>query len=104
MEHVQTETTPELVFRPASEHDYPAIAALVKSPQELFRVYPRGSYPLTVEQLRTLAAARRELTVVTLDGQWRALPICTISHLQRAHSSAMSSSTQRCAARGSAGR
>ncbi|HEY0634809.1 MAG TPA: GNAT family N-acetyltransferase [Gammaproteobacteria bacterium] len=57
-----------VMFRAAHEGDYPAVAALVQGPQELFRVYPRGSYPLTVAQLRELARVRSDLTVALVNG------------------------------------
>lgn len=56
-------------FRSATKSDYAAICALITSRDELFRVYPAGRYPLTVEQLAALAEQREELTVATLDGE-----------------------------------
>ena len=56
-------------FRPAVEADFPAICALVPSVDELFLVYPRGQFPLTVEQLRQLATTRHDLTVAVEDAQ-----------------------------------
>ncbi|HEY0721162.1 MAG TPA: GNAT family N-acetyltransferase [Gammaproteobacteria bacterium] len=57
-----------VVFRAAEEEDFPAVAALVQGAEELFRVYPRGSYPLTPAQLRALAKVRSDLTVALVDG------------------------------------
>ncbi|MBT9317665.1 GNAT family N-acetyltransferase [Leptothoe spongobia] len=54
-------------FIPATEHHYPAIASLVTSPQELYLVYPNGHYPWDVEQLKTIATQRHELTVGIID-------------------------------------
>lgn len=48
---------------PAIEQHYPAIGTLVTSPEELFLVYPSGHFPWDVEQLKTIAAMRHELTV-----------------------------------------
>lgn len=56
-----------LAFRPSVEADFPRIGALVPTEDELFLVYPRGRFPLTVEQLRELAATRLALTVA-VDG------------------------------------
>lgn len=56
-----------VTFRPAAAADYPSVCALVPTEDELFLVYPRGRFPLTVEQLQELAAARRGLTVA-VDG------------------------------------
>ena len=52
-----------IAFRPALAADYPAICTLIPDEDELFRVYPRGRFPLTVEQLQVLAQTRHELTV-----------------------------------------
>ena len=52
-------------FRQASEDDYDGICNLIKSKEELFLVYPNGSYPFTVKQLEQLSTLRRELTIVT---------------------------------------
>lgn len=50
-------------FRPAAVADYPAIGALIPDEDELFRVYPRGRFPLTVAQVEGLAQVRHDLTV-----------------------------------------
>lgn len=50
-------------FRPARESDYKVICKLISSAEELFYVYPKGQYPLTVAQLTQLAEIRTELTV-----------------------------------------
>ena len=39
------------------------------SADELYRVWPKGSYPLTVEQLEAIAQQRTALTVALLDEQ-----------------------------------
>ncbi|MCU7812475.1 MAG: GNAT family N-acetyltransferase [Candidatus Thiodiazotropha sp. (ex Notomyrtea botanica)] len=54
-------------IRQAMEGDYPAICDLITSKSELFRIYPRGSYPFTIEQLSQLAKSRQDLTVVIQD-------------------------------------
>ena len=58
-----------LQFRPAVEEDYPSIGGLVTSEEELFFVYPKGHYPLDVQQLCVLARERHELTVAILNGK-----------------------------------
>ncbi|RFA30767.1 hypothetical protein CAI21_04465 [Alkalilimnicola ehrlichii] len=58
-----------MLIRNATESDYPAICRLIHDREELFRVYPRGRYPLTVEQLAELAKQRRELRVGEVDGR-----------------------------------
>lgn len=50
-------------IRPATSDDYPGICELIKSPEELFLVYPAGEYPLTVKQLHELSKWRIEMTV-----------------------------------------
>ena len=50
-------------LREASEMDFEDICTLFVSEQELFWIYPKGRYPFTVEQLRGVAAVRRDLTV-----------------------------------------
>lgn len=52
-------------FRAATEADFAAICALIPSREELFRVYPRGQYPFTVEQVRHLSEIRKALSVLT---------------------------------------
>lgn len=56
-------------IRKATEQDYEAIVRLLSTREELFRVYPKGIHPFTVEQLRSLAGLRKELTVVTFDAK-----------------------------------
>jgi ribosomal protein S18 acetylase RimI-like enzyme len=50
-------------IREATFDDFENIVRLVPSPEELFLVYPAGTYPFTVAQLQALAAVRKELTV-----------------------------------------
>ncbi len=56
-------------FRPAGREDFSAIVGLIDSAEELFRVYPSGRFPLTVDQLEHLFAVRRELTVVEVENK-----------------------------------
>lgn len=50
-------------FREAAEEDFDNICKLIKSKGELFLVYPSGSYPFTVSQVKELSEVRKELTV-----------------------------------------
>ena len=52
-------------IRPARTEDYAAIAGLISSREELFLVFPSGSFPFTVKQVCALAEQRLDLTVVT---------------------------------------
>lgn len=56
-------------FRPATVADYPAICDLVPDEDELFFVYPRGRFPLTVAQVEGLARVRCDLTVAVEAGK-----------------------------------
>lgn len=55
-----------LDYRRAHADDYAAISKLITTPQELFRVYPAGRYPFTLEQVSQLALVRMELSVATV--------------------------------------
>lgn len=61
------ETSAEL--RAATESDYPDICGLIRTQEELFLVYPAGSYPFSVARMRELAARRTDLTVAVHDGR-----------------------------------
>ncbi|MCL4471992.1 MAG: GNAT family N-acetyltransferase [Gammaproteobacteria bacterium] len=52
-------------FREAVQADYEDICKLVPNEHELYLVYPRGTHPFTVDQVRHLAELRKELTVAT---------------------------------------
>ncbi len=54
-----------IYFRKASYPDYKAICQLMPNEHELYLIYPRGTYPLTVEQVQYLSKVRQELTVAT---------------------------------------
>lgn len=54
---------------PATEQQYSAIGNLVTSPEELYLVCPNGQFPWDVEQLKTTAAKRHELTVGIVDNR-----------------------------------
>ena len=61
------EGTQTMRLREASEADFEDICHLFTSEQELFWIYPKGSYPFTPDQLRELYAVRRDLTVALHD-------------------------------------
>ena len=52
-------------LRKALEKDFKKICQLIKSKEELYRVYPDGKYPLTFEQVKEISKVRTELTVLT---------------------------------------
>ena len=54
-------------IRQATEKDYAFICRLVTSKSEFYRIYPGGSYPLTIEQLSKIAKIRSDLSVVIQD-------------------------------------
>ena len=58
-----------LTIRPAGQSDYPAIAALIDSPEELFTVFPGGHWPFDVRQVHRLAEQRLDLTVCVNAGR-----------------------------------
>ncbi len=55
---------PSYELRDINPSDYEHVVRLITSREELFYVYPNGQYPFTVEQLRSLAKTRKQLTVV----------------------------------------
>ena len=57
----------DLNFRDALVSDYPAIASLVKTPEEQFLIFPRGQWPFDVRQVHKLADERRSLTVAEVN-------------------------------------
>jgi ribosomal protein S18 acetylase RimI-like enzyme len=56
-------------LREAATRDFEEIVRLVPTREELFRVYPKGTHPFSIEQVRYLAEIRLELTVAVQDGQ-----------------------------------
>lgn len=50
-------------FTEAIEDDFEGICRLIRSEDELFKVYPGGHYPLTIDQVRELSKFRKDLTV-----------------------------------------
>lgn len=55
-------------LREATQPDFEAIVRLVPTEDELFRVYPKGKHPFTVDQVHSLAKSRNELTVAVERG------------------------------------
>lgn len=55
------------LIRPAKEEDIPSICRFPESEDELFFMFPKASYPLTPEQLRTAIAQRSDSMVVELE-------------------------------------
>jgi len=58
-----------LTNRPVQEADLPTICQFPQSELELFFMFPKASYPLTVEQLQGSIARRTDSTVVLMDGR-----------------------------------
>ena len=50
-------------FKEAIEDDFEGICRLIRSEDELFKVYPGSHYPLTIDQVRELSKFRKDLTV-----------------------------------------
>ena len=79
-----------LHFRPVEPPDLAVIAAFPQSPEELFFLYPRAFFPLTVAQLAEAVGQRTDSTVVERDGQvvgfanfyrWETGGICAIGNV-----------------------
>jgi RimJ/RimL family protein N-acetyltransferase len=56
-----------LTYRPVQEADIPFICRFPQSEHELYFLYPKASYPLTIEQLKNSIDQRTDSTVVLLD-------------------------------------
>ena len=56
-----------LTYRPVQEADIPFICQFPQSEHELFFLYPKASFPLTIEQLKNAIDQRTDSTVVILD-------------------------------------
>lgn len=79
-----------LSHRPAEERDLARVCTFARSEEELFFMYPRADFPLSVEQLRLAALERADSTVVERDGevvgfaniyQWETGGRCTIGNV-----------------------
>lgn len=82
--------TPNLTHRPATDDDLRQVVDFVQTPDELFFAYPKGTWPLTVEQLAAARAERRGSTLALLDGrpagyanfyQWHPGESCALGNL-----------------------
>ena len=56
-------------FRPLLAEDLRAVCNLIRDQEELFLLYPKGSFPLTVEQLGHMLDRRVEPTVLSISGR-----------------------------------
>ncbi|GAP21427.1 GNAT family N-acetyltransferase [Leptolinea tardivitalis] len=66
---METNNTTCLSHRPVTDADLPVICRFPRSEQELFFMFPKAEYPLTIEQLRDSINNRKDSTVVLLDGK-----------------------------------
>jgi len=58
-----------LQYRDAAHEDFKIIAGFPQNPEELFYMFPKGTFPVTPEQLEQVAASRFSPTVVTESGE-----------------------------------
>jgi ribosomal protein S18 acetylase RimI-like enzyme len=58
-----------VTIRPAVPDDFQGICDLIPSEEELFLVYPKGRFPLTVGQVEQLLERRIEPTVLVAEGK-----------------------------------
>lgn len=82
--------TGPLSHRPATFADLAEVATFPQNADELFFCYPKAVWPLDVEQLTAAMEARRDSTVVLLDGrvagfanfyQWQQGEACALGNL-----------------------
>lgn len=59
----------QVTIRQAASDDFQAICNLIPNEEELFLVYPKGKYPLTLEQVEKLFQRRLEPTVLLTEGK-----------------------------------
>ncbi|MNO60599.1 Acetyltransferase (GNAT) family protein [compost metagenome] len=81
---------PRIAHRPAEAGDLAEVIGFPQDRDELFYAYPKASWPLTLEQLATAVAERRESTVALLDGrvagfanfyQWQPGEYCALGNM-----------------------
>jgi ribosomal protein S18 acetylase RimI-like enzyme len=60
-------TKPMFSHRPVQDGDLPLICQFPQNEQELFFMFPKADYPLTIEQIRISIDQRWDSTVVLLD-------------------------------------
>lgn len=56
-------------FRQVRPDDYQAVCDLIHDKEELFMVYPKGTFPFTVNQFETMLNRRLEPTVLMIEGK-----------------------------------
>lgn len=59
----------KLSFRSAQTSDLEKVCQLSQSEEELFFMFPKADYPLSVEQLQTVVENRSDSTVILLDNE-----------------------------------
>lgn len=59
----------ELSFRSIVGNDLGTICQLPQNKEELFFIFPKADYPLSVEQLQTVVKNRSDSTVILLDNK-----------------------------------
>ena len=79
-----------LNFRPVNEQDIATLCAFPQSAAELFFLYPKATFPLSIDQLQAAIAQRQDASVVEKDGQlvafanfyrWENQGICAIGNV-----------------------
>ena len=58
-----------LTYRPATENDIRLVCGFPKNEEELFFLFPKATFPLTVSQLQDAIAQRSDSTVAEHDGK-----------------------------------
>jgi len=56
--------TAKLSYRPVCKDDYEFICSLPRNPEELFFMFPKAVYPLTIHQLESAVSTRYNSTVI----------------------------------------
>lgn len=59
----------KLSFRSAQTNDLEKVCQLLQSEEELFFMFPKADYPLSVEQLQTVVENRSDSTILLLDNE-----------------------------------
>lgn len=58
-----------LSYRALQETDFEKVCALPQNEEELFFMFPRAEYPLTIHQLKEAIASRYDSTVIIKEGE-----------------------------------
>ncbi|WP_338374817.1 GNAT family N-acetyltransferase [Dysgonomonas capnocytophagoides] len=64
-----TQTINNLFYRLAENEDWEKVCKLPQNEEELFFMFPKADYPLSVEQLQTVVENRSDSTVILLDNK-----------------------------------